>query len=252
MSALAIAGLVLVMNSYLESAIGPQNSSTAGKAGQAGRFQIRMNSFLLSNFRNHDTGSLLQELHSFGFRSRRGHGGSGPFFFSQDGAALLPRRALQSITELPPGMVWIGDETIPVMMISGHYAKVVTSRGILEGGWSKNCYFVSALLRTGVKCGVRDLLRGAAFGLPFIVEAVGEAHLPAWLETNRIDAIIAGPRTYRETKQLLLSSLSVQNCLGPQIDIDSVLVLINKRCLREPERPVGQQASSIVGGVNAH
>jgi hypothetical protein len=200
-----------------------------------------MNSFLLSNFRNHDTASLLVQLHSFGFRSRRGHGESGPFFFSDDGAALLPRRALQAIVELPPGTVWVGDETIVVMMMSGQYAKVVASRGRLEGGWSKNCYFLMALLRTEVKCGLQDLLRGSAFGFPFIVKAVGEAHLPAWLEANRIDAIIAGPRTYQETKQLLLSSPSVQNCLESQIDIDSVLVLINKRCVREPERPVGSE-----------
>jgi hypothetical protein len=138
-------------------------------------------------------------------------------------------------------MVWIGDETIIVMMISGQYAKVVTSRGILEGGWSKNCYFVSALLRTQVECGIDDLVRGSGFGFPFIVEAVGEAHLPAWLATHGIDAVIAGPRTYLETKQLLLSSPSVQNCLESQIDIDSVLVLINKRCVREPERLAGSK-----------
>jgi hypothetical protein len=127
-------------------------------------------------------------------------------------------------------MTWIGDETIIVMMVSAHYSKVMTSKGVLYGGFSKNCYFASALLRKQLKCGEWDLLRGQAFGFPLMIQALGEAELANFLRSQGIDAIIAGPRTYQESKQILALGPPRLACLDTGLDVDSVLVLLSKRC----------------------
>ena len=197
------------------------------------RLKVRAASFLISNFRERDSASLLVQLHAFG-SSYLGYANSvrrwhGPFFFSEDGHAILPQRAVRAITELPPGMTWIGDETIIVMIVSGQYAKVITSKGILYGGFSKNCFFATAFLRRPLKC-EWDVLQGKAFGFPLLFDILGEKELPYFLQRNGIDAIIAGPSTYHDTKKILETVPAIRDCLENPIDIDSVLVLLSKRC----------------------
>jgi hypothetical protein len=203
-------------------------SATEERSGMR-RLKVRAHSFLLSNFRERDPANLLVKLHAFG-SSYQGvrRGWHGPFFFSEDGRAFLPQPAVHAITELPPGMTWIGDETIIVMIVSGQYAKVITSKGILYGGFSKNCFFASALLHEPLKC-EWDVLRGKVFGFPLLFEILGEK-VPDFLQRNAVDAIIAGPRTYHDTKQILATVPALRDCLETAIDIESVLVLLSKRC----------------------
>ena len=232
------AALFLVAKPYLNKSLLERSVSSAGamaRSGQSPVLKVRANSFLLSNFRNRDTAELLVHLHSFGFGDSYHagpHGQHGPFFFSSDGRALLSQTAVHAITELPSGMTWIGDETIIVMMVSGQYSKVITSRGILYGGWSKNCHFASIVLHMQLKCENWDLLSGEAFGFPLLLKVMGEADLLKFMRSNAIDAIIAGPRTYHDTKQILVHSPAIRDCLDAEIDIESVLVLLNKRCRR--------------------
>jgi hypothetical protein len=204
-------------------------------------FQPKPNSFLLRNFRIKDVSLLLQEVNALEGYSM-GQVRRGPFVVTDDGLVPLPPGATRKVAELPHGMIWIGDDTTVVLIVAAQYGKVLTAQGELLRGISKNCDFVTRLAADNFTCNHGRVSQNAPFGLPALVAKLGEKGFIRFLRQESIDAVIAGPRTYDETRNILARAPVLQDCLEVAIDVESVLVLLSRPCRLTSSRVMSEDS----------
>lgn len=126
--------------------------------------------------------------------------------------------------EVPPGQVWLGTETIAVMIAGPHYAPVMTSRQWLTGAFLINDAFRDETIRgMPYADGEMQVLR---FDLArFLESEEGRSRLIRAIVDHDVDWLIGGPLDAARVRALLAQDPSLAALFPVAFDRDGFLVL---------------------------
>lgn len=142
------------------------------------------------------------------------------------GRVHLPESLVDFVrNEVPPGQVWLGTETIAVMIAGPHYAPVITSQQWLTGDFLVNDAFGEGAIR-GMPYTLEGDLQARRFDLArFLESEQGRSRLIRAIVDHDVDWLIGGPRDVERVKALLARDSSLADLFPVAFDRDGYLVL---------------------------